>query len=192
MNENLVWKIFWGVAVSLCLASIVLTVKAYEAPISGNNSAILEAAKMFLLCLGGSGVVLSTYFSAANMFLERRAAVIENTFDLLSRWDDPHYLEARKWTRKAKEKKSDTSDNNLINEIKSNEDFKQSVVLVLNYLEHVRFSSETKRIDKNLFIRALGETIIDIAKRFEPYAKTLSAQTEQDLKELINELESKR
>ncbi|WP_304675659.1 DUF4760 domain-containing protein [Neisseria bergeri] len=107
-------------------------------------------------------------------------------------WGILQRSQARKWIRKAKEKKSDTSDNNLINEIKSNEDFKQSVVLVLNYLEHVRFSLETKRIDENLFIRALGETIIDIAKRFEPYAKTLSAQTEQDLKELINELESKR
>lgn len=196
MSEKLGWRIFWSIVVLLGLASIGLTITAYATPVPENSSAMLEAAKMFFLCLGGSGVILSTYFSAVsiyfsskNIILQRKLNIIENTFELLSRWDDPHYLDARKWTRKAKEEKPDTSDNDLINKIKENEELKQSVVLVLNYLEHVRFSLETNRIDRKLFKRALGETLVDIAKRFEPYAKTLSQQNIEDLKELIGYLE---
>lgn len=196
MSEKLGWRIFWIIVVLLGLASIGLTATAYATPVPENSSAMLEAAKMLFLCLGGSGVILSTYFSAVsiyfsskNIILQRKLNIIENTFELLSRWDDPHYLDARKWTRKAKEEKPDTSDNDLINKIKENEELKQSVVLVLNYLEHVRFSLETDRIDRKLFKRALGETLVDIAKRFEPYAKTLGQQNIEDLKELIGYLE---
>ena len=197
MSEKLGWVIFWSLVVLLGIASFGLTtMTAYATPVPENSSAMLEAAKMFFLCLGGSGVILSTYFSAAsiyfsskNIILQRKLNIIENTFELLSRWDDPHYLDARKWTRKAKEEKPNTSDNDLINKIKENEELKQSVVLVLNYLEHVRFSLETNRIDRKLFKRALGETLVDIAKRFEPYAKTLSQQNIEDLKELIGYLE---
>ena len=196
MSEKLGWRIFWSIVVLLGLASIGLTITAYAAPVPENSSAILEAAKIFFLCLGGSGVVLSTYFSAAtiyfsskNISLQRKLNIIENTFGLLSHWDDPHYLEARKWTRKEKEEKPNTSDNDLINKIKNDEKLKQSVVLVLNYLEHVRFSLETNRIDRKLFKRALGETLVDIAKRFEPYAKIVSQQSVEDLKELIGYLE---
>ena len=190
MNEKLVWIFFWLLAASLLLASIVLTFIAYALQVPDNSSSILEATKIFCLCLGGSGVVLSTYFTGMNMFLQRQTAIIENTFALLSRWDDPHYLEARKWTRKAKEEKADTSDNELIDKIKADEELKQSVVLVMNYLEHVRFSLGTKRIDKDLFKRALGDTLIDIAKRFETYGKTVNEQISEDLKELIKKLDS--
>ena len=68
MSEKLGWRIFWSIVVLLGLASIGLTITAYAAPVPENSSAILEAAKIFFLCLGGSGVVLSTYFSAATIY----------------------------------------------------------------------------------------------------------------------------
>ncbi|WP_443091485.1 DUF4760 domain-containing protein [Basfia succiniciproducens] len=197
MSEKLGWKIFWILIVLLVVMSIGLTITAYVTAIPENNIAILEAAKMFFLCLGGSGVVLSAYFSVAtiyssskNMDLQRQSNIIENTFELLSRWDDPHLLEARRWTRDLKQRKPEISDNDMIKEINDNEALKQSVILVMNYLEHTRFSVLTKRVDGEKFYNSLGITLIDIAKRFSPYAKSVNEQIEKDLKELIKILES--
>lgn len=186
MKSEWVWKIFWSIVGILILATIFLTWSTYNTYREGTiNSAYIEAAKIFFLCLGGSGVITSTFFTAANMFLQRQANIIENTFNLLLRWDDKHYLDARKLTRQLRDNKENISDNDLIKMINEKEDLKQSVILVMNYLEHIRFSLKTNRIDKQIFYNSLGITIIDIAERFKPYAKSVNTQTSTDLEELI-------
>lgn len=186
MKSEWVWKIFWCIVGTLISATIFLTWSTYNTYKVGiTNSAYIEAAKIFFLCLGGGGVITSTFFTAANMFLQRQANIIENTFNLLSRWDDKHYLDARKFTREIKDNKKNISDNELIQKINENEDLKQSVILVMNYLEHVRFSLKTNRIDKKIFYNSLGITLIDIAERFKPYAESVNKQNSTDLEELI-------
>jgi len=103
-------------------------------------------------------------------------------------WDDPHLFEARKLTRRAKERRDDTSNNKLIEEIESDEELKHSVILVLNYFEHVRFSLKVGRIDKENFKEALGSTIIDIVDRFTPFAKKQGTHVATDLEDLKKRL----
>jgi hypothetical protein len=178
------WGVFWTIAVALIVASVVVARTVYGSPAPPNSSQFFEAVKAFLLCVGGTGVILSTYFTAVNAFIQRRSDKITNTFDLLIRWDDPHLFQARKLTRKYKALRDDTSNNKLIEEIEANDDLKNSVILVLNYFEHVRFSLKANRIDKPMFKESLGATVIDIVDRFMPFAKKLGKQTADDLDDL--------
>lgn len=76
----------------------------------------------------------------------------------------------------------------MLNDIEQSEDLKNSVILVLNYFEHIRFSLNTERIDQDLFKRSLGATVVKIANRFMPYAEKISQETVTDLQELIEKL----
>ena len=185
---RLMWAVFWFVVACLLLATAVVARTVYGASPPSNSSPFFEAVKASMLCLGGIGVVLSTYFTAVNAFVQRKSDCIKNTFDLLTRWDDSHLFQARKLTRRMKEKKEDTSNNQLVEEIEKSEDLKNSVILVLNYFEHVRFSIITNRIDKELFKQSLGITVIDIIDRFLPFARKQGSQVAADLEDLKKRL----
>lgn len=185
---RLMWIIFWVLAASMLLASFVVARTVYGIQAPPTSTSLFEAIKAFLLCLGGASVILSTYFTAVNAFVQRRSDIIKNTFDLVTSWDDPHLFQARKLTRRSKETREDTSNNKLIDEIEGNEDLKNSVILVLNYFEHVRFSLKVGRADKDLFKEALGPTVIDIVDRFMPFAKKQGAQVAADLEDLKKRL----
>lgn len=186
---RLMWNVFWAVSVVLILASAVVARTVYLAEAPDSSTPFFEAVKAFLLCLGGAGVIISTYFTAVNAFDQRRSDIIKNTFDLLTSWDDPHLFQARKLTRRTKASREDTSNNQLISEIEEDEDLKNSVILVLNYFEHIRFSINTNRIDRELFKYALGGVVVDIIDRFMPFAEKQAPQVAADLKLLKTQLE---
>lgn len=187
------WIVFYIISLFLFVASVTIASIVYTTNMTGTpldeSKAIFETIQTFLLCVGGSGVVLSTYFTAVNAFSQRASDKIENTFALLKDWDDPHLFEARKLTRRIKDKSEEISDKDLVNEIDSDEKLKNSVILVLNYFEHVRFSLKTKRIDEDLFKKTLGITILNIIDRFEPFTKKQITEVGEDLKELKKLLE---
>ncbi|WP_204373559.1 DUF4760 domain-containing protein [Stenotrophomonas maltophilia] len=185
---RLMWGVFWAVAAVLILAAFVVARTVYSQPAPLSSTQFFEATKAFLLCLGGAGVVLSTYFTAVNAFVQRRSEKINNTFDLLTSWDDPHLFQARKLTRKYKALRDEKSNNQLIEEIEGDEDLKNSVILVLNYFEHVRFSLKSNRIGELMFKESLGPAVIDIIDRFMPFAKKMSQRSFDDLDDLKNRL----
>lgn len=201
-NMSWMWRIFFIVVVMLVISLYEVYMVVLDAtPLANGEKNITEAVRAVLLSFGGVGVIISTYFTAINAFYQRemdkdkrkieddqkKSNIIENTFNLLAKWDDPQLFQARKWTRSVNE--DETSKKKLLDDIEKNEDLKNSVILVLNYFEHVRFSLDTGRIDNDLFKRSLGTTVVKIANRFMPYAeKTDDKQVAKDLNELIEKL----
>jgi hypothetical protein len=133
---------------------------------------------------GGIGVIMSLYLSTMNAIENREYLKIENTFSLVTKWDDSHLFSARKLTREIKDERSSISDDELVQKINDNGELKQSVILVFNYFEYVRFSIINDRIITTQFKKSLGDTIVDIIYRFEPFIKTKGEQFTKDLKEL--------
>ena len=103
---------------------------------------------------------------------------------LIQKWDDPHLFQARKYTRRLKDRKSELSDNQLISEINKDEELKQSVILVMNYMDQVRVSIRVNRVDIKLLKQSLGEVILDICRRFRPFVKNQGEQYIKDWDEL--------
>lgn len=188
------WKGFWFITVLCLLGTAALGYIAFTSVPPTNSSAFIEVTKTVFLCLGGLGVILPLYLNATNIILGRESEKIERTFDLLSKWDDPHFLKARGYTRKIKKKISSISADELIKELEEggNEkdpELEQSVILVANYFEHVRFSIEQNRIDVPVFKASLGPVIVDIIDRFRPYFNKQGDALIKDLDKLKKHLE---
>lgn len=178
------WHIFFSTIVLCLLGTFSLTYTAYTGIIPLGSSPFLEAVKTAFLCLGGLGVILPLYINATNAIEGRSSLILENTFDLLVKWDDPHLLKARNFTRDIQKNRENLSDKQLIKEILENPELEQSIILLTNYFEHVRFSIKNRRISIGIFNESLGETILDIIVRFMPYYKTKPNQVVRDLDEL--------
>lgn len=178
------WKVFWGIIILCAFGTMALGYIAYTSDPPSSSTVFIEVTKTVFLCLGALGVILPLYINATNSFEARASDKIENTFYLIEKWDDPHLFSARKFTREIGDSRSSISDDDLVKKIKENEELRQSVILVCNYFEQIRFSIVNKRIDVNQFKSALGPVVADIISRFMPYFKTLSEQHVTDLEEL--------
>lgn len=178
------WRLFWIIIAFCSLGTIGLAWFAYSSEPPVGSSAIMEVIKTVFLCLGGIGVIMPLYINATSAVEGRTVSKIENTFSLIEKWDDPHLFLARKFTRDIGDNRQYISDNDLIEKVKSNEDLRQSVILIANYFEQVRFSLLNDRIDSEQFRATLGIVIIKIIDRFMPYFNTLDKQHQDDLNQL--------
>ncbi len=181
------WEIFVAIILLYLLGTIALGYAAYQTPPPTSSSVFIEVTKTVFLCLGALGVILPTYINATNSLEARISDKIENTFRLIEKWDNSHLFEARKFTRDVKANRSKISDEDLIKDIESNEDLKQSVILVFNYFEQVRFSIVSNRIDKEQLKGTLGIVIVivDIIDRFKPFTDKIGGiQMTKDLDQL--------
>jgi len=182
------WKIFWTVAALCTAGSVALIFIASRTAPPTSSSTFIEVTKTLFLCLGGIGVLLPLTLNAMNAVEQRESDKIENTFDLLGKWDDSHLLAARNYTRKIRKLKSSICDDDLVKQIQESEELEQSVILVTNYFDHVRYSIKSNRIDVKAFKESLGSTVISIIDRFWPYYMLQSQETRNDLNELKNML----
>ena len=181
-------NIKWLVSGTWIILTILTCYSTYDMAV--DNKKVLETLNMFLLMLGGFGVVFSIIHQTESIIENNKQIsekikidIIENTFQLLKDWDNEHLFSARTLTREIKDVENSISNEELIKRIDSNPELRQSVILVFNYFEHVRFSIKQNRINIELFKESLGVAIISIIKRFEPYSKKMGQQNHADMEE---------
>jgi hypothetical protein len=173
------WKIFVWINILWILGTFAIGIITYYSVPPEGSSVLIETIKIVFLCLGGLGIILPVYISVTNEIEDRYTKKIENTISLLQKWDDPHLFEARKYTRRLKDKRPELSDNQLVSQINNDEELRHSVILVMNYLEFVRISIRENRVDIIILKQSLGPVILDICRRLRPF---VIIQGEQPLK----------
>lgn len=179
------WRIFVWINILWICGTIAVGYMAFESTPPTGSTKLIEVVKIVFLSLGGLGVILPTYISAFNAIEARSTQVLENTFRLIEKWDDPMMFAARKFTRQLKAEKSKLSDESLVAKIENDQDLKQSIILVLNYFDQIRVSEETGRIDAVPFNRSLGPVMEDYHHRFRPYVATLGERHLADWDEVL-------
>ena len=178
------WKVFWAIAICGLLGTFALAYISFISEPPTGSTVVIETVKALFLGLGGLGVILPIFLNAVNSIEDRESRKIEATYDLLSKWDAPELLEARRFTRKIKEEHSGTTDEDLVNKITYNDDLKQSVLLIFNYCEQARFSIESGRIAQEQYKEMIGPILLDIINRFEPYYRNWGDQHLNDIEKL--------
>lgn len=190
---KLKWKMLIAFASLYALGIIGVGMHTYDASkaMSSTNASI-ETLKIVFIMLGGLGVILPTYLNVwqsletANLLQEQfRRNEIENTMKIIERWDDKHFLEARKFTRKLKDQHATLSPEQLKKEINENPDLRQSVILIFNYFDYIRLSIINKRIDAKVIVSQFGEVFHDMHDRFSPWLKDQPKDYQADLKILV-------
>ena len=178
------WPVFYLIIILWIVGASALGYIAWTSQPPSSSSKLIETLKIIFLLIGGLGVVLPTYLTYANAAEERKLKKIENTFELIERWDNPLLFDARKLLRELKEETPNLSDKTLIQKINGDDKRRQSVILVLNYFDGVRFSIKTRRVDLNLLKESIGTVFYDIHRRFLPYVETLDSDFKRQWEEL--------
>lgn len=183
------WAVFFWISALWCLGTIGLFIVIYTGESKSGNE-LIEATKVALLSLGGLGVILPTYLNVHSAIEAQSEAKLENTFSLIKRWDDPHLHEARKYTRRLKDREKQLSHEELIKEINDNEDLRHSVVLVMNYFDHVRISIKYRRVDRDLIKESIAPVVKSIHRRLHPFVESLDQEHKSHWEELQRLLDS--
>lgn len=140
--------------------------------------------------LAAAGVILATYISYRQSKdllnrteIDRRRDKLEETFRLIEKWDDPHFLRARKLSVALGKESSKLSPENVISKVENDPELRSSVSLMLNYFDFIRLSIKHDRIDVGIIRTQLGRVSIITLDRFDAWIKNLDSAYQQDITE---------
>lgn len=184
------WIIFISIIVLWIIGGIGLLIQVYQNTLEAER--LLEVIKIAFLIIGGLGIVLPTYLNVwqsleNNKVVEERLKYdkLENSFQILEKWDDTALLTARRFTREIKDHRNDITNNELLKRINEEKGLKESVIMVFNYFEKIRISIESKRVDEVTIKEALHPVFIDMYERFKPWID-MESNIKDDVKKLYD------
>jgi len=174
------WTWFFWINILWILGTIGLGVYTFQQPVASGESQFIETMKVVFLSLGGLGVILPTYLSVFHSIENKNESKIENSFQLIERWDNEHLHKARNFTRKLKDDRASLSNDELVTRITNDEELRQSVILVMNYFDNIRVSLKAGRVDKELLVNAMGPVFDDLYYRLLPFIESLGERQKAD------------
>ncbi len=108
---------------------------------------------------------------------------MEETFRLIEKWDDPHFLAARKLSVALGKESSKLSPEEVIKKVENDSELRSSVSLMLNYFDFIRLSIKNERLDLEIIKAQLGPVSIITLDRFNAWIKTQNQIYQTDIAE---------
>lgn len=180
-------KWFWLslIVLSWILGGGVLVCRAHDA--AAPDAKTLETIKMAFLILGGMGVVLPTYWNIwqtvenGKYISDRtRFDIVENTYRLIEKFDDPSLKDARFFCREIRNNKANLTEAQLVKTINEDRKLQDSVLQVFNYWENVRVSIVSERVDEQMLADSLAPVFNLHFDTFKPWIDTRSEASKKD------------
>ena len=186
------WHIFISIVILYVIGMIGVGIYAYDfASRTLDGSPIIEVVKFEMIALGGLGVILPIYFSVCQSILaeaqkefDNKRYILDNTMHMIEKWDDQSLLNARKFTRRIKDKHHALSPDAICAEIQNDEELRNSVILVFNYIDTLRISLEHNRVDEKIIKHCLGDIVLSLIDRFDPWLKMQDEAVQKDINKL--------
>lgn len=200
-TNKLKWWLLAGLLIIWLVGVIGVGMQVYYNPTPGvggaarANATTAEVVSSVFTVLGGLSVVLTLYFNIWQSIETNERQVIEHTFRLIVSWDDPALLAARKFTRELGDRQGQLAPDQLVAEVNKNQDLRQSVIQVFNFIEQVGISIRTGRVDAAMVRRSMGAILTAIYQRFLPWITDMNSKIPgyaKDLEETIDLLRPPR
>lgn len=160
---------------------IVLILSAGLGSVWFNQPAGARLVKMFEVgaaMLAAAGVMVATFISyrqgkdaVARDEENKQRDKLEETFRLIEKWDDPHFLAARKLSVEIGKQSEKLAPVDLIARVEENADLRSSVSLMLNYFDYIRLSIKHDRVDVEILKQQLGPVAKITLNRFDAWIK---------------------
>lgn len=151
---------------------------------------LIKMVELGATMLAAAGVMLATYISyrQSKDVLNRTAAEskrdkLEETFRLIEKWDDPHFLAARKLSVALGKESSKLSPDAVIEKVENDPELRSSVSLMLNYFDFIRLSIKHERLDLEIIKKQLGPVAIITLDRFDAWIKKQPSVYQIDIAE---------
>ncbi|HHY1341542.1 TPA: DUF4760 domain-containing protein, partial [Campylobacter jejuni] len=113
----------------------------------------------------------SLVLNACSIFEKTRADKFNLTMQLLSKWDEKHFIEARDYTREQQNIKYEKGDEEILKKIKdkNNPELERSIIMMMNYFEILQTFFENNKIDENIIMEHFAHMIKNIIGRYDCY-----------------------
>lgn len=180
--------IFW-----LLIGAIAAMIGAGQASVWFNQpegQRLIKMVETGAAMLAAAGVMLATYISyrqskdALNRTADERARdKLEETFRLIEKWDDPHFLSARKLSVALGKESNKLSPDAVIEKVENDPELRSSVALMLNYFDFIRLSIKHDRVDLEVIKAQLGPVALLTLNRFDAWITKQALHYQQDIAE---------
>ncbi len=151
---------------------------------------LVKMVELAATMLAAAGVMLATYISyrqakdaLSRTAAERKRDKLEETFRLIEKWDDPHFLDARKLSVALGKEFKKTSPDDIVKKVDDDAELRSSVSLMLNYFDFIRLSIKHDRLDLEIIKKQLGPVAIITLDRFDAWIKTQNQIYQTDIAE---------
>lgn len=151
---------------------------------------LIKMVELGATMLAAAGVMLATYISyrQSKDVLNRTAAEgkrdkLEETFRLIEKWDDPHFLAARKLSVALGKESNKLSPDDVTAKVENDPELRSSVSLMLNYFDFIRLSIKHERLDLEIIKAQLGPVAIITLDRFDAWIRKQKPVYQQDIAE---------
>ncbi|EOH5729743.1 hypothetical protein ACL93P_001744, partial [Campylobacter jejuni] len=125
--------------------------------------------KIIASAISAYAVSISLVLNAYSIFEKTRADKFNLTMQLLSKWDEKHFIEARDYTREQQNIKEKKGDEEILKEIKEKPELKRSIIMMMNYFETLQTFIENNRIDEGIIMEHFAHMLKDILERYDCY-----------------------
>ncbi|MPS77863.1 MAG: hypothetical protein E2591_07225 [Achromobacter sp.] len=185
--EKIDWT-FWLLIVAIFAMIGAGQVSVWLSQAEGQR--LVKMVEIAAAMLAAAGVMLATYISyrqskdaLSRTLGERERDKLEETFRLIEKWDDPHFLSARKLSVALGKESSRLSPEAVIAKVEGNPALRSSVSLMLNYFDFIRLSIKHERIDLEIIKAQLGPVALITLDRFDAWIKKQAQVYQKDIAE---------
>ncbi|MCR8698510.1 hypothetical protein CAMP5118_06595 [Campylobacter sp. LMG 7929] len=148
------WTIGFFIAIYLCFI--------YVDDLESRIKAIVSVVSAYVI---SSSLALNAY----SIFEKTRVDKFNSTMQLLSKWDEKHFIKARDYTRKQQNIKKEKGDKAILKKIRKNSKLQRSIIMMMNYFETLQTSIENNRLDEDIIMEHFAYMIKDILERYDCY-----------------------
>ena len=183
-NDSVFWLLIIVIVAMICAGQASVWINQSE------GQRLIKMVELGATMLAAAGVMLATYISyrQSKDVLNRTAAEskrdkLEETFRLIEKWDDPHFLAARKLSVALGKESSKLSPDAVIEKVENDPELRSSVSLMLNYFDFIRLSIKHERLDLEIIKKQLGPVAIITLDRFDAWIKKQPSVYQIDIAE---------
>lgn len=132
-------------------------------------SALAVSSALLLNAVSIFQQAVSIFQQSEMSFQQGQIKKFDETFALISKWGDEHFLKARDHTRKQQDIHKDAGTQQILDEINNsdNEDLKRSIIMMMDYFELIETSIQNDRIYENIIMEHFAHLLKDIIDRYE-------------------------
>ena len=158
-------------------SSIVANSASSAQPNSGSSTStpsipvelgiLVAKLKNTFFLLAGLAVFMPLYIAVLKYAEDARSGKMNNTFALLSAWENPNVATARATSREhRKEIKNRNDDDSRWNYLQGNTALNSAIHTLFNYFEMAWVAMHNDRVDKRILSQAIGYVYIELHSRY--------------------------
>lgn len=157
----------WFIIVLLWLLGLVLII--WLIYIYSDSESIVEN---IVSAVSAYAVSTTLMLNAYSVFQKIEADKFNLTMQIISKWDDEHFMKARDYTRQQQNIKEKIGNEAILKEIEEKPKLKKSIIMMMDFFETLETFLENNGLDKHIIMEHFAYMIKDILDRYDCYLKS--------------------